>query len=126
MLVRNQVFINPHLTKAEAMAAYEQRCQRRLRNKRPAHEPAGETTGNLVDTSYSLAGATTSLVMHSTGAEDSHKVSDSVPSSSDAAQGHHGNTTSTTTSQHVSSGLADYSLSTRHLDQPKVHKQSSN
>lgn len=93
MLVRNQVFINPHLTKAEAMAAYEQRCQRRLRNKRPAHEPAGESTGNLVDSSYSLADATTSLV---------------------------------TTSQHVSSGLADYSLSTGHLDQPKVHKQSSN
>ena len=51
MLVRNQVFINPHLIKAEGMAAYEQRCQRRLRNKRPVHEPAGEATGILIDSS---------------------------------------------------------------------------
>ena len=54
MLIRNQVFINPHLTKAEALAAYEQRCQRRLRNKRPAHVPAGEATGSHFDSTSSL------------------------------------------------------------------------
>ena len=73
-----------------------------------------------------MAGATASLVLHSTRAEDSHEVFISVPSSSDAAQGHHGNTSSTATSQHVSSGYADYSLATGHLDLPKVQKQSPN
>jgi hypothetical protein len=33
-LVRKQIYINPHLTKAEATAAYDQRCQRRQRNQR--------------------------------------------------------------------------------------------
>ena len=91
MLVRNQVFINPHLTKAEAMAAYEQRCQRRLRNKRPLRVPAGEATGIHNDSSVSMAGATASLVMQSIGAEDVPEVFISVPSSSDAANGHYGN-----------------------------------
>jgi len=55
MLARNQVFINPHLTWAEAMAAYEQRCQRRIRNKRPVPVTAGEDTGKTNDSSVSLA-----------------------------------------------------------------------
>jgi hypothetical protein len=46
MLVRNQVFINPHLTKAEAMAAYEQRCQRRMHRKRLEHAPAEDVTAD--------------------------------------------------------------------------------
>ena len=123
-LVRNQVFVNPHLTKAEAMAEYEQRCQRRLRNKRPVHVPAGEATGNHNDSSVSLAGATVSSVMQSSVAEDLHEVFISVPS--DAAHGHHGNASSTSTSQPVSSGYAGNSLTTGHLDLSKVQKQSSN
>ena len=126
MLVQNQVFIYPHLTKAEAMAAYEQRCQRRLRNKRPVHVPAAEATGIQNDSSVSLAGATASMVMQSTGTEDLSEVLIPVPSSSDTAHVHHGNVSSTANLQPVSSGYSGTSLATGHSDLPKVQKQSSN
>jgi hypothetical protein len=41
--VQSQVYVNPHLTKAEAMVAYEQRCQRRQRNLRPAPNATSAT-----------------------------------------------------------------------------------
>jgi len=37
------------------MAAYEQQCQRRLRNKQPVPVTAGEATGKINDSSVSLA-----------------------------------------------------------------------
>jgi len=114
------------LTQAEAMAAYEQRCQRRLRNKRPVHIPAGEADGIHFDSSVSMACATASVLMKSTAAEDLHEVFISVPPSSDAAQGLHGDIISTATSQPVSSSYTGNPLASgRHLNLPAVQKQSS-
>jgi len=121
LLVRNQVFINPHLTKAEALAAYEQRCQRRLRNKRPVRIPEGEITGSHSDSSVPMVGATASMVMQPTGAEDLPEVF-----ASDAANGHHGIVSSPANFQPVSSGYADNSLATDHSNSPKVQMQSLN
>jgi hypothetical protein len=120
MLVRNQVFINPHLTKAEAMAAYEQRCQRRLRYKRPVHAPAGEVTGIHNDSSVSMAGTTNSLVMQSAEPKVLPEVFIFVPSSPD------GNASPIANLQPVLSGYTGNSLATSHSNSPKVQKQSSN
>lgn len=69
MLIRHQVFVNPHLTKAEARAAYEQRCRRRQRFQRSeASKPAAGATGLQHDVPD--------------GVTASHLVPTSAPSSS--------------------------------------------
>jgi hypothetical protein len=45
-LIHSQVFINPHLTKAEAAAAYELRCQRRLSAQQRNNRHTGVIQGH--------------------------------------------------------------------------------
>ena len=72
-----------------------------------------------------MAGATAPLVMQSTGAKDLPEVFTSVPPFSGAAQGHHGNASSTANLQPASPDYAGNPLATGQLDLPKVQKQSS-
>ena len=73
-----------------------------------------------------MAGATASLVMQSIGAEDVPEVFISVPPSSDAANGHHGNPSSITNLQPVLSRYTGDALATGYSDLSKVQEQSSN
>lgn len=61
-LVRDQVYINPHLTKGEAMAAYEMRCLRRQRNRRLPLQDSINCSQPLSGSSNAEAGVVTVMV----------------------------------------------------------------
>lgn len=94
MFVRNQLYINPHLTKAEALAAYEQRCQRRIRNQRSVAKPAGaacsQRRGEIAaDRTVRTDGPSSESP---TDANDFYDVTSDIPVSEDVVQVQYDNT----------------------------------
>ena len=86
-VVRNQVFVNPHLTKAEAMAAYEQRCQRRLHKQRPATSPLGdEGSHRQVESSPVKASITTSTITLSADVDHNQVLASTIQTTGDGVQ----------------------------------------